>query len=99
MPFLKKFLLVTQANRAKAGGHRGVQGALGVPCLGRWELDAFVQIRFPEVPDRANVYFGHPYLLSSAVLALVFPLARDPADGDSGLYISVCSAGDLRASS
>ena len=97
VPFLKKFLLLTQANRAKIplGGGRGVQGALGVPCHGRWEFDAFVPLRFPEVPDHSNVYFAHPYVLSNAVLALVFPLAREPADGDSGLYLSFCSAGDL----
>ena len=87
VPFLRKFLLLTRANRAPIppGGHRGVQGALGVPCEGRWVFEAFEQIRFPEVPDHSNVYFAHPYVLSSAVLALVFPLAQAPADGGSGL--------------
>ena len=54
-----------------------------------------MQIRFPEVPDHANVYFAHPYMLNAGVPALVFPLARDPTDGESGLYISFCADRDL----
>ena len=80
VPFLKEFLLLTRANRARMppdgpGGWRGVQGALGVPLHGSWKFKRFVQIRFPEVPDHANVYFAHPYMLNAGVLALVFPLA------------------------
>ena len=66
-----------------------MQVARGVPYEGAFVFSAFEQVKLPGVPDHADIYFAHPYVVLGE-LFLVMPIGFPPGGGWSGVYNSRC---------
>jgi hypothetical protein len=83
--FGQSFRLFSRVNASAVGGFRGVQVAAS-PDLRHFS--PCVQVCFPSIPEGANVYFAHPYVVLGSLL-LVMPIAFEGEDADrSGIHIA-----------
>ena len=51
-------------------------------------FNAFELVKFPGIPDSADIYYAHPYVHND-VLLLVMPISfQPPGDEQSGIFVA-----------
>ena len=80
--FANAFHLFTRANDHKKGGHRRIQYAVSKDLE---KFSDFSLVHFPTIPDDANIYYGHPYVIDDFLL-MVMPIERE--ESESGIYVA-----------
>ena len=83
--YASEFYLFTRANDHKKSGHRRIQYAVSKDLK---QFSRFSLVHFPTIPDDANIYYAHPYVINGFLL-LLMPIEREAElCKNSGIYVA-----------